>query len=210
MDISRVDIHPDNYGGINRGRRYIILHANGASTESSINWFKDPDARVSYHYLVTQDGVIFQFVDEGKRAWHAGVSRWQDDSDLNDLSVGIAVESVDGTESDLTALQINTLRTLIIDIAERHGIPTAHVLAHKEVSPGRKVDPIHINMPEMRKSLDGIIDAPHRVGTLVLHGFGDLTRRGQSVVLRGDMVYRVRGGKLDVRLEGGGDGWQGD
>ena len=44
---------------------------------SAIARLRDPEARVSCHYLVAEDGQVLRLVAEEKRAWHAGRSYWR-------------------------------------------------------------------------------------------------------------------------------------
>ena len=48
---------------------------------------------VSSHYLINSqnDNEIYQLVDENKRAYHAGVSTWRADKNLNDTSIWIEI-----------------------------------------------------------------------------------------------------------------------
>jgi N-acetylmuramoyl-L-alanine amidase len=48
-------------------------------------------AEVSAHYVVLQDGYIVQLVAESRRAWHAGVSSWAGETDINSCSIGIEI-----------------------------------------------------------------------------------------------------------------------
>jgi len=102
MDIEDKPILRSNYGGINKGRRFVIIHGNGASAESTLNWFNNPDAKVSYHYLITLNGDIWRFLHEYERAWHAGKSEWDGYTNLNDWSVGICIESDEGVNNQIT------------------------------------------------------------------------------------------------------------
>ena len=52
--------------------------------------------QVSAHFLIDRQGEITQFVSTEDRAWHAGVSCWQEREHCNDYSIGIELE---GTES---------------------------------------------------------------------------------------------------------------
>src|SRR5436305_1709833 len=48
----------------------IVLHYTGMeSGEAALARLRDPEAQVSAHYLIEEDGRIFRLVDEGKRAW---------------------------------------------------------------------------------------------------------------------------------------------
>src|SRR5215469_15990553 len=48
--------------------------------------------KVSSHLLIRRDGAIIQFVPFDRRAWHAGVSRFQGREACNDFSIGVEVE----------------------------------------------------------------------------------------------------------------------
>jgi len=62
----------------------IVLHYTGMEdAESAIQRLCDPEAKVSSHYLVTEEGQIHRLVDESKRAWHAGRSHWRGITDVN-------------------------------------------------------------------------------------------------------------------------------
>ena len=52
----------------------IVLHYTGMQTgEAALDRLRDPEAKVSSHYVVEEDGRVFRLVPEERRAWHAGV-----------------------------------------------------------------------------------------------------------------------------------------
>src|ERR1700754_3322841 len=70
----------------------IVLHYTGMQDAmSAINRLRDPEAKVSCHYLVAEDGQILRMVDEEKRAWPAGRSYWRGQTGINDSSIGIEI-----------------------------------------------------------------------------------------------------------------------
>lgn len=106
----------------------------------------NPEAKVSAHYVIQEDGQIFGLVDERERAWHAGVSQWQGETNINSASIGI--EIVNGGHDFLDAngelppfpqAQINAVIFLCKDIISRRGPLT--LLGHSDIAPLRKVDP---------------------------------------------------------------------
>lgn len=99
----------------------------------------DAKRKVSAHYLIARDGTLYQLVDEGKRAWHAGISYWGGQTDLNSASIGIELDN--SGADDFPAVQIDTLVALLERVTARHAIPRGNILAHGDVAPGRKVDP---------------------------------------------------------------------
>ncbi len=94
---------------------------------------------MSAHYLIARDGTLYQLVDENKRAWHAGLSYWGGQTDLNSASLGIELDNTG--DEDFPAVQIDTLVALLERVTARHAIPHANILAHGDIAPGRKVDP---------------------------------------------------------------------
>lgn len=119
---------------------YVILHHTTNDTvEQALRTLTDPIREVSAHYLIGRDGRIFQLVDERRRAWHAGQSRWGSDADLNSSSIGIELDN-NGREP-FSVEQIDALLRLLADLKSRYKIPTENFLGHADVAPGRKVDP---------------------------------------------------------------------
>lgn len=56
----------------------VVLHYTGMQdAASAIARLADPEAKVSCHYLVAEDGTVVRMVDEARRAWHAGRSHWR-------------------------------------------------------------------------------------------------------------------------------------
>jgi N-acetylmuramoyl-L-alanine amidase len=122
----------------------IVLHYTGMpDMQSALDRLTSPEARVSSHYLVDEDGAIYRLVDESKRAWHAGKSRWRGIADVNSASVGIEIVNP-GHEFGYRAFpdeQIASVIPLVADIKERHGIGRGNVVGHSDVAPARKEDP---------------------------------------------------------------------
>jgi N-acetylmuramoyl-L-alanine amidase len=122
----------------------IVLHYTGmADAASALDRLCDPRAEVSAHYLIGEDGFVWNLVPEGRRAWHAGVSSWAGDADVNGRSIGIELVNP-GHGQDYRAFpepQMAELERLCHDILRRHPIPAWRVLGHSDVAPGRKRDP---------------------------------------------------------------------
>lgn len=129
--------------------KYLILHYTGmASGKEALDRLCDEEAAVSAHYLVEEDGKIFSLVDENMRAWHAGVSKWENDENINDLSIGIEIVNAGhpypGYESvykPFAEVQMEAVTRLALEIVERHKIKPYHVLGHSDVAWRRKIDP---------------------------------------------------------------------
>jgi N-acetylmuramoyl-L-alanine amidase len=122
----------------------VVLHYTGMQdAASAIARLSDQEAKVSCHYLVSEDGKIVRMVDESKRAWHAGSSFWRGITDINSASIGIEIVNP-GHELGYRPFpeeQMSALVPLVADIVKRHQIPRANVVGHSDVAPARKKDP---------------------------------------------------------------------
>jgi N-acetylmuramoyl-L-alanine amidase len=122
----------------------ILLHYTGMrSADAAVERLCDPAARVSSHYVVMENGDIYQLVPETERAWHAGISCWEGETDINSRSIGIEIVNPghDLGYPDFPDVQIDAVTALCRDILRRRKILPARVLAHSDVAPARKPDP---------------------------------------------------------------------
>lgn len=133
--------------------KFLILHYTALNDEDSLNILTK--SQVSAHYLIPQypkirhgKPIIFQLVDEKKRAWHAGHSTWNGRINLNDTSVGIEIVNPGFSYSigkkiwyPYTKKQIKVIIMLIKDIIYRYKITPDNILGHSDITPLRKYDP---------------------------------------------------------------------
>lgn len=127
----------------------LVLHYTGMETgQAALDRMCDPDAKVSAHYMVWEDGRVVQLVGEDKRAWHAGVSNWQGDEDLNSRSIGVEIVNpghefplTDGTLKPYPQAQIEAVIELCGGILGRWPIVPSRIVAHSDIAPARKQDP---------------------------------------------------------------------
>ena len=154
--IHNISLPPRVYGGdaiadLFRNRLDLSAHPFYASLAG---------LRVSAHFLIRRDGELVQFVDCGKRAWHAGVSQFQGRSRCNDFSIGIELE---GSDFDpFEAAQYRQLAALTLALRRRYPLP--HVVGHSDIAPGRKTDPgPYFDWARYRRLIGG-------AGVLVRHG----------------------------------------
>lgn len=106
----------------------------------------DPNAplpRVSAHYVLDEDGVAYRLVAEENRAWHAGVSSWRGEGDVNSRAIGI--EIVNGGHDfglpEFPDAQIEALIALLGEILTRWDLKPSRVVGHSDIAPERKLDP---------------------------------------------------------------------
>ena len=122
----------------------LVLHYTGMQTgEAALARLRDPDAGVSAHYLVEEDGRVFQLVPEERRAWHAGRGVWRGEDDVNAASIGIEVVNP-GHEfgyRPFPEAQIAAVTALVAAVRDRWTIPDNRIIAHSDLAPDRKADP---------------------------------------------------------------------
>jgi N-acetylmuramoyl-L-alanine amidase len=139
-----IDLPSPNADTRPAGIDMLILHYTGMQTaQAAIDRLRDPQARVSSHYVIDEDGTIYRLVPESLRAYHAGLSYWRGRRALNDVSIGIEIVNP-GHEwgyRPFPAAQMRAVEALCRDILARHPIPARNVVGHSDVAPDRKQDP---------------------------------------------------------------------
>lgn len=122
----------------------LVLHYTGMKDgPSALSRLCDPEAQVSSHYLVEEDGTVYRLVDEEDRAWHAGKSEWRGKLDVNARSIGIEIVNP-GHEwgyRPFTEEQMKSVIGVCHEILARHAIEPRNVVAHSDIAPLRKEDP---------------------------------------------------------------------
>ena len=182
----------------------IVLHYTGMQTgEEALAWLCNEESKVSSHYLVEEDGRVFQLVPEERRAWHAGRGVWQGQDDCNGASIGVEIVNP-GHEFGYRPFpdaQIDAVIALIGDIRSRWTIPESRIIAHSDLAPDRKEDPGEL-FPWKRLAEAGhglwFEPAPERIKAL-----GGLLQRGDEGL--GPMVLRAGLHRLGYGLKPGGD-----
>lgn len=117
-----------------------VVHSVALPAEEAIKCFCDN--RVSSHYLIAEDGEIWQLVGENHRAWHAGLSKWRGVcEDINSCSIGIELCSKDLGQTPFTKKQQKALEELLRRLIKKYGIKNENIVGHSDIAPMRKADP---------------------------------------------------------------------
>ncbi len=122
----------------------LVMHYTGMiDGASAIARLADPEAKVSAHYVVAEDGQIVRMVHEDKRAWHAGKSFWRGVTDINSASIGIEIVNPGHYHGyrNFPDPQIESVLQLTKQIVTRHRITRGNVVGHSDIAPARKEDP---------------------------------------------------------------------
>jgi hypothetical protein len=149
---------------------YIMVHAMSDAAANPADPYRIDrirtifhDYAVESHYVIDRLGRIYQFVEDGLVARHAGRGAWGEDPRLTDnmnrYAVGIELLGI-GTDAEMipvigadsnsainpsdrgyTEEQYNALRQLIGLLQERYSIPRENIIGHRDYAPTRKWDP---------------------------------------------------------------------
>ena len=146
--------------------KYIIIHyTETKSLEEAIKLLTSDTRKVSCHYIIDCNGLIYNLVDESKRAWHAGISCWKKKTDLNNNSLGIELVNLgEKSKSKFSNKQILSLLDLLFELKKKYTIKAANFLGHSDIAPSRKIDPgIYFPWKLLSKKSFGLwFEVPHK------------------------------------------------
>ena len=123
---------------------YIIIHYTALETDNSaISYLTDKKNKVSCHFLISKSGKVYNLVNESKRAWHAGKSRWNNLTDINSYSIGIELDylGLNKKNNNYSTIQIQSLIKLLKFLIKKYKIDKSNILGHSDIAPYRKIDP---------------------------------------------------------------------
>lgn len=140
-DISLIVIHGISLPPGKFGNNYIDqLFCNQLDPQEHPYFKEICGLKVSSHLLIRRDGEVVQYVPLQKRAWHAGVSNYNNRDCCNDFSIGIEMEGEDNTP--YTDIQYQVLSKLITSLINTYPALNEQTIAgHSDIAPGRKTDP---------------------------------------------------------------------
>lgn len=120
-----------NYSAYYTAKNTVVCHTIEGTASGCLGWFRNCNAQVSAHYVVSEAGGVWQCVDENYRAWHVGCA--------NNYSLGIEHEGYAGSASHPASLY-NASALLTRDMCNRWGITKQHrtcppgILGHNDIN----------------------------------------------------------------------------
>lgn len=125
----------------------IVLHADASSRiESSLEWVRRRESRVSYHIMIGRNGTVFGVVPPERKAWHAGVSTFEGQANVNEFSVGVALSNRNDGVEPFPVSQLAAAADVCAILCGVYGIPVSRITTHAAIAPGRKTDPRGLNL----------------------------------------------------------------
>jgi len=159
MNITELTSPNRNSGRQGRTPDFIVCHITDGSFDGAVSWVMNPEAQVSYHFLVARDGRVTQVVDIQDTAWANGTTNSGDNRDNKTSTIDTVLErrvnanlytvsiGFEGrwaeTQGALTAVQLSAGVELIRHIQSEvkrvfgHQIPLSrtNIIGHNEITP---------------------------------------------------------------------------
>jgi len=122
---------------------FLIFHYTETNDlAKAIKLLTSKKRKVSCHYVIDTNGEIYNLVDESKRAWHAGESKWKMSEDINSRSIGIEiVYPGEILRKKYKKQQIKSVIKLSRFLKNKYRILNCNILGHSDIAPNRKIDP---------------------------------------------------------------------
>lgn len=143
------------YFAFNRNIDAVIIHStfnnsggNYYDVDKVLAQFKR--YKVSAHYVMDRNGVVYRLVDEKDVAYHAGRCQFPDGG-TNGNSRSIGIEVMTSFDEAPTEIQMEKLVLLVNWIKEREKIQ--YVLRHSDIAPERKTDPWNFDWADFKNRL---------------------------------------------------------
>ena len=121
----------------------IVLHADASDrVDTSLDWCRRPESKVSYHFLIGRTGNVFLLVHPEQRAWHCGVSELDGVTDVNDFAIGVCLSNRNDGET-FPKSQLFEAALICSQLSRHYGIPLDRIVTHAQIARpvGRKTDP---------------------------------------------------------------------
>lgn len=171
-DGTQVEFRPtENLSAGKKDIRFIVLHYDGASNETSaVNWLTQKGSGVSCDLHISKSGKVVQMAEFNRITWHVGASRWGDLTALNRYAIGIEQQNIDA-RSEWTEVQIQKCIDVCKALVKAYPSIT-EILAHSEVATpfGRKDDPgPKFPMDRVRQAVFGEYTIVKRITTTNLN-----------------------------------------
>ncbi|WP_034839824.1 N-acetylmuramoyl-L-alanine amidase [Endozoicomonas numazuensis] len=127
---------------------FLILHYTAVDLQGTLDIFSSEECGVSAHLVIDLDGTVYELVSclngTAHRAWHAGVSHWQEKEAFNDFALGIELVNYNGNVLPFTDAQYSALKAVIQQLRKHY--PSLNdperILGHEQIAGFRgKADP---------------------------------------------------------------------
>lgn len=132
--IDRHSFRSPNHSERTEDIRALVIHSGDGSRASDLSWLCNPASKVSAHYYVCRDGTIYQMVDDGRVAWHAGDSLLAGIRDWNAFSVSVELEHTKKIHLTYPDVQRRRLGEICRYLITLYDITPAFIQTHRNIT----------------------------------------------------------------------------
>ena len=164
--------HTNNYKKHNgkRAVKGVVVHVAEGTYDGTVSWFKNPNAKVSAHFVIAKDGRIAQCVELNDIAYANGTSGTPSSkyywglsehplirhykNNANDYTVSIELEGKSTDPEPVADKQWHSVIRVVRDVLQEYDLKASyiHILQHRDIAPTRKA-----NCPHPLFPLDALI-----------------------------------------------------
>src|SRR5215213_3824683 len=77
-----------------RKPNFVIIHHTAQNAcDETLRAFTHVQSQVSAHYVICKDGAVHHMLNDYLRAWHGGVAKWGNLTDVNSSSIGVELDN---------------------------------------------------------------------------------------------------------------------
>ena len=117
----------------------LVFHCNAYDLETFSGYMKQ--YKTSAHYYIDEKGEITRLVAEENKAYHAGIGYWRGNTNINDRSIGIELQSKSLGQTPYPEAQIKSLIELSHELINKYKIVGQNIIGHSDSAPNIKPDP---------------------------------------------------------------------
>jgi len=141
--------------------RYVVVHSTdspaGSTPDGTARYLAGNDRKVSIHEMVAP-GAVYVMVPDDRAAHHAGYATLPDGTTggaVNLASWGVEIYQVHGQPCAPELVEVAAGR--VAGACKRLNIPAARVVSHAEIDPGRRSDPVGVDMAAFRSRVAAML-----------------------------------------------------
>lgn len=110
----------------------VLHHVEANSVEHAIEQFKH--FGVSSHFIIDENGKVYELVDENNVAYHAGHSYWHGLNGLNSRSIGIEFINKSPFAKKFTEVQMRSGLELCRYLIAKYNIAAQNIVGHSDIA----------------------------------------------------------------------------
>lgn len=127
------DVNHYTKGYMKKKPKHIIIHHSASNDIKNLKKIFE-DYNVSCHYFIDNKGKIHNVLKDNCTAYHAGISYWNGDYNLNNSSICIEILNNSPFTHDISKKQYEVLTKLINELKNKYDIKNYNIVSHSDIA----------------------------------------------------------------------------